>query len=76
MYEHIVSELGDRTELIERCVPQYPPYGKRILLDNGWYAMLRRPNVSLVSGFTAADHPRRHRGVRARKVARRPSTPT
>lgn len=50
MYQHIVRELGDRTDLIDRCVPDYPPYGKRILLDNGWYQMLRRPNVSLVPG--------------------------
>ncbi|MFP5489306.1 MAG: flavin-containing monooxygenase, partial [Acidimicrobiia bacterium] len=50
MHEHIVRELGDRTDLLERCVPDYPPYGKRILLDNGWYRMLRRPNVSLESG--------------------------
>ena len=50
MYQHIVAELGDETDLIDRCVPTYPPYGKRILLDNGWYRMLRRPNVSLVPG--------------------------
>lgn len=50
MYDHMVNELGDRTDLLDRCVPDYPPYGKRILLDNGWYRMLRRGNVSLVAG--------------------------
>lgn len=50
MYEHMVRELGDRADLLDRCVPDYPPYGKRILLDNGWFQMLRRPNVSLESG--------------------------
>lgn len=50
MYDHIVTELGDRHDLVERCVPDYPPYGKRILLDNGWYRMLRRDNVALVPG--------------------------
>jgi len=50
MYRHIVSELGDRTDLLDLCVPDYPPYGKRILLDNGWYRMLRRSNVSLEPG--------------------------
>lgn len=49
MLEHIVAELGDRTDLLERCVPDYPPYGKRILLDNGWFRTLRRPNVELVT---------------------------
>jgi 4-hydroxyacetophenone monooxygenase len=49
MVDHIEAELGDRTDLLERCVPTYPPYGKRILLDNGWYRTLRRPNVALVT---------------------------
>ena len=30
-------------------LPDYPPFGKRILLDNGWYAALRRDDVSLVT---------------------------
>jgi len=46
---YIVSELGDRTELLDQVVPKYPPYGKRMLLDNGWYRMLRNERVKLVS---------------------------
>ena len=49
MVDHLVAELGDRTDLIAACTPTYPPYGKRILLDNGWYRTLRRPDVSLVT---------------------------
>ena len=49
MIAHIEAELGDRTDLVPDCVPDYPPYGKRILLDNGWYRTLRRPNVRLVT---------------------------
>lgn len=49
MTEHILSELGDRTDLVDKCVPTYPPYGKRILLDNGWYRAICRPNVELVT---------------------------
>ncbi len=49
MIEHIEAELGDRRDLREACVPDYPPYGKRILLDNGWYRTLRRSNVALVT---------------------------
>ncbi len=30
------SSVG-RTDLFHKCLPDYPPYGKRILLDNGWY---------------------------------------
>jgi 4-hydroxyacetophenone monooxygenase len=45
----IHSELKNRPDLIEKCVPTYPPYGKRILLDNGWFSTLTRPNVELVT---------------------------
>lgn len=54
MVDHIVAELGDRTDLIEKCLPTYPPYGKRILLDNDWYRTIRRPNVDLITD--AIDH--------------------
>jgi 4-hydroxyacetophenone monooxygenase len=47
--EFILSELKDRPDLIEKCVPTYPPYGKRILLDNNWFRTLTRPNVELVT---------------------------
>jgi 4-hydroxyacetophenone monooxygenase len=47
--DYIQSELGDRTDLLEDCVPSYPPYGKRPLLDNGWFRTLARDDVSLVT---------------------------
>jgi 4-hydroxyacetophenone monooxygenase len=47
--EFILSELKDRPDLIEKCVPSYPPYGKRILLDNNWFRTLTGPNVELVT---------------------------
>ncbi|KWV48086.1 monooxygenase [Bradyrhizobium macuxiense] len=47
--DFILSELRDRPDLIEKCVPTYPPYGKRILLDNNWFKTLTRPNVELVT---------------------------
>lgn len=50
MTEHITNELAERPELVEACLPDYPPYGKRILLDNGWFAQLVKPHVELVSG--------------------------
>ncbi|MEH6910827.1 MAG: NAD(P)/FAD-dependent oxidoreductase [Oceanicoccus sp.] len=49
MTDHIVDSLGDRDDLIEKCIPDYPPYGKRILLDNGWYNALLKPQVELVT---------------------------
>ena len=49
MVDYLEAELGDRSDLIAACTPTYPPYGKRILLDNGWYRTLLRPNVELVT---------------------------
>lgn len=46
---YIRDQLGDRTDLLEAVMPDYPPFGKRILLDNGWYKMLKRDNVTLVT---------------------------
>ncbi|MFN5672186.1 NAD(P)-binding domain-containing protein [Bradyrhizobium sp.] len=47
--DFILSELKDRPDLIEKCMPTYPPYGKRILLDNNWFKTLTKPNVELVT---------------------------
>jgi len=52
--EHLLQELEGRTDLIDKCLPDYPPYGKRILVDNNWYSTLRRDNVHLVT--SAVDH--------------------
>lgn len=46
---YIKEQLGDRQDLLEKVLPDYPPFGKRILLDNGWYAALRRDNVALIN---------------------------
>jgi len=47
--EYIERELGERTELLPKVVPDYPPFGKRMLLDNGWFRTLTRDNVELVT---------------------------
>ncbi|MFP6836919.1 MAG: NAD(P)/FAD-dependent oxidoreductase [Pseudomonadales bacterium] len=47
--EYVKSELGDRVDdLLDKVLPTYPPFGKRMLMDNGWYRMLANPNVALV----------------------------
>lgn len=45
---HIEAELGDRQDLLGKVLPAYPPFGKRMLLDNGWFRTLTRDNVELV----------------------------
>ncbi len=46
---YIVGQLGDRTDLHDACIPEYPPYGKRPLIDNGWFRTMCRPDVELVT---------------------------
>jgi 4-hydroxyacetophenone monooxygenase len=54
MASHIERSLAGREDLIARCTPDYPPYGKRILLDNGWYRALLKENVELLT--QSIDH--------------------
>ncbi len=49
MTDHIVEQLDGRPDLLQKCIPTYPPYGKRILLDKGWFAALKRPQVTLTT---------------------------
>ena len=49
MTEYILKKLEGRPDLIEKSLPDYPPYGKRILVDNGWYDAIRRDNVDLIT---------------------------
>jgi len=53
MTKYLLSQLEGRDDLIAKCLPDYPPYGKRILIDNGWYESLRRDNVDLVTEAVA-----------------------
>ena len=47
---NIERMVGDDPELLAKCVPNYPPAGKRMLIDNGhWFRALKRDNVELVT---------------------------
>jgi len=47
--QYIQHKLGGRPDLLEKIVPDYPIFGKRIVLDadNGWLDTLLRPHVTL-----------------------------
>jgi 4-hydroxyacetophenone monooxygenase len=47
--KYIKEQLGDREDLYDACIPDYPPYGKRPLLDNGWFRTIQRDDVELVT---------------------------
>lgn len=47
--DYLKSQVED-PELLAKVVPSYPPFGKRMLQDNGsWLATLERDNVELVT---------------------------
>ncbi len=47
--KYIEEQIGDRTDLIEKVIPKYPPYLKRILVDNHWYKTVQKKNVDLIT---------------------------
>ena len=46
--DYMKAELGERQDLLPDVLPDYPPFGKRMLLDNGWYRTVARDHVTLV----------------------------
>ena len=53
MIRYLRGQLGEGSPLIDKVTPGYPPYGKRILIDNNWFDMLKRDNVALETGRIA-----------------------
>jgi 4-hydroxyacetophenone monooxygenase len=51
------SELGEAQQLLPEVLPDYPPFGKRMLLDNGWFRTLARDKVTLVTGGVTEVQP-------------------
>ena len=48
--QSMADQIGDDPELLAKVTPAYPPFGKRMLQDNGsWLAALKRENVDLVT---------------------------
>ncbi|MCA1371612.1 NAD(P)/FAD-dependent oxidoreductase [Bradyrhizobium sp. BRP14] len=50
---YIEGQLAGRPDLLAKVIPSYPPFGKRMLLDNGWYRTLLKPHVTLVDEAAA-----------------------
>ena len=50
LIENVKQHLGDDPELFEKSIPDYPPGGKRMLIDNGnWLRTMMRDNVRIVT---------------------------
>jgi 4-hydroxyacetophenone monooxygenase len=65
---YLESELAGRDDLVAKALPDYPPFGKRMLLDNGWFAALRRDDVTLLTEAVAEITPTGVRGVDGTEV--------
>jgi 4-hydroxyacetophenone monooxygenase len=59
--EYIRRELGERQDLLPHVLPGYPPFGKRMLMDNGWFRTMARENVHLVTAAVTEVLPDRVR---------------
>jgi 4-hydroxyacetophenone monooxygenase len=46
---YIEHQVGGDQELIAKLVPDYAPFSRRPVVDNGWYRALTRDNVELVT---------------------------
>lgn len=50
MTAYLESQADGDADLLAKTLPAYPPFSKRMLMDNGsWFATLKRPNVELVT---------------------------
>ncbi len=56
--DYIKAELGARQDLLPDVLPDYPPFGKRMLMDNGWFRTVARDHVRLVTGGIERITPR------------------
>jgi 4-hydroxyacetophenone monooxygenase len=46
---YIHEQLGARQDLAPNCIPDFPVFGKRLIVDNNWYQTIARDNVDLVT---------------------------
>jgi 4-hydroxyacetophenone monooxygenase len=46
---YIAAQTEGHPELVERLVPDYAPFSRRPVVDNGWYRALTRDDVELVT---------------------------
>jgi 4-hydroxyacetophenone monooxygenase len=66
---YIRAQTGGREDLIARLIPDYAPFSRRPVVDNGWYRALTRDNVELVTDGIASLT---ENGIRTADGAERP----
>jgi 4-hydroxyacetophenone monooxygenase len=68
--DYIKAQLDGRPDLVEKLVPNFAPYARRLIVDNGWYTTLLEPHVELVTDGIQAITPT---GIRTEDGAERPT---
>lgn len=47
LLRYIKDKIGDLPALYDKAIPKFAPFGRRSVIDSGWYDALRRDNVKL-----------------------------
>jgi 4-hydroxyacetophenone monooxygenase len=55
---YIVEQTCDDPSLTEKLIPDYAPFSRRLVVDNGWYRALTSPHVDLVTDEIVRVTPR------------------
>ena len=55
---YIKAQTGGRQDLIDKLIPDYAPFSRRPVVDNGWYQALTRDNVELITDGIARWTPK------------------
>ena len=55
---YIKAQTGGRQDLVDKLIPEYAPFSRRAVVDNGWYQALTRDNVELVTDGIARITPK------------------
>tara|TARA_B100001013_G_scaffold343760_1_gene272203 strand:- start:1255 stop:3177 length:1923 start_codon:yes stop_codon:yes gene_type:complete len=50
LVQNLTEALDSDADLMAKVIPDYPPFAKRMLIDNHWCKTLKRNNVELVTG--------------------------
>lgn len=54
---YIRTRLASRPDLVAKVTPEFAPFVRQLIVDNGWYDALLRDNVELVAEGVAAMTP-------------------
>lgn len=47
--QNIIEEFPDDPDFAAKLMPDWPPFAKRLVVDNGWFDALKQPHVDLVT---------------------------